>query len=346
MKYELPASAIVSAQPYQPGTTTLAPQVTAIKSAGAQVLVDFTVPIYTAIGQLTAFTLGYSPQLVVSSVGIDPTTVASLLKTVSRARPVARADRRRHTRPAIYRAANDVSNAWIQLFKKVKPNTTRARRLTATWSTAWRTRTRWCRRCRPPARTSRAKTRQGGQRKRREVAGPGWSFRYSTTQPRRLRWCRHGQRTEEQRAPPGRPAHSSSEQTSGVRSHFGPDRRRRRSRGCRNPGRGSPRPSSRPRPWRAGRTERTSCSRRRRERPRQGGAAPDNPDAMSRPSPAPPHRAPSTHATSRPNGRRLGGARLCRGHRHSSSGDGDRVEALDREPPVHLAAGTSTRRRR
>ena len=84
LKDELPASQIVSAQPYQSGTTTLAPQVTAIKAAKATVMVDFTVPIYTAIARLTAFTLGYSPQLVVSNVGSDPTTVAGLLKTVSK----------------------------------------------------------------------------------------------------------------------------------------------------------------------------------------------------------------------------------------------------------------------
>ena len=66
------ALSIVSKEPYQPGVTTLAPQITAIKSSGAQVLVDFTVPIYTAIAQLTSFTLGYKPQLVVSNVGIDP----------------------------------------------------------------------------------------------------------------------------------------------------------------------------------------------------------------------------------------------------------------------------------
>ena len=81
---EVPASDIVAKEPYQSGVTTLAPQITALKAAKAQVLVDFTVPIYTAIGQLTSFTLGYKPQLVISNVGIDPTTVAGLLKTISK----------------------------------------------------------------------------------------------------------------------------------------------------------------------------------------------------------------------------------------------------------------------
>ena len=85
---EVPAADIVSKQPYQSGTTTLAPQVTAIKTSGAKVMVDFTVPIYTAIAQLTSFTLGYKPQLVVSNVGIDPNTVGGPAQARSpRARP-------------------------------------------------------------------------------------------------------------------------------------------------------------------------------------------------------------------------------------------------------------------
>jgi ABC-type branched-subunit amino acid transport system substrate-binding protein len=119
IKYELPAGAIVSAQPYQPGTTTLAPQITAIKAAGAQVLVDFTVPIYTAIGQLTAFTLGYSPQLVVSSVGIDPTTVATLLKTVSKGKASGTGLIEGAITAGYLPPANESSNPWITLFKKI-----------------------------------------------------------------------------------------------------------------------------------------------------------------------------------------------------------------------------------
>ena len=79
---EVPAADIVSKQAYQPATTTSAPQVTAIKSSKAKVMVDFTIPAYTAIAQLTAFTLGYKPQLVVSNVGIDPTTVGGAAEDI------------------------------------------------------------------------------------------------------------------------------------------------------------------------------------------------------------------------------------------------------------------------
>jgi branched-chain amino acid transport system substrate-binding protein len=116
---ELPAADIVAKQPYQSGTTTLAPQVTAIKASGAKVLVDFTVPIYTAIAQLTSFTLGYKPQLVVSNVGIDPITVGALLKTVSKGKASGTALIEGAITDAYLPSSSDTSNPWIQLFQKV-----------------------------------------------------------------------------------------------------------------------------------------------------------------------------------------------------------------------------------
>ncbi len=118
IKDELPASQIVSSQPYQPGGTNVAPQISAIKAAGAQVLVDFTVPIYTALGQLTSFTLGYKPQLVVSNVGIDPTTVGELLKTFSKGKAGTALIEGAITDGYLPSVA-ETSNPWIALFKKV-----------------------------------------------------------------------------------------------------------------------------------------------------------------------------------------------------------------------------------
>ena len=116
---EVPASDVVAKEPYQPGVTTLAPQITAIKAAKADVLVDFTVPIYTAIGQLTSFTLKYSPQLVVSNVGIDPTTVAGLLKTISKGKASGTALIEGAISDGYLPSTADTSNPWIQLFMKV-----------------------------------------------------------------------------------------------------------------------------------------------------------------------------------------------------------------------------------
>ncbi|MBV9415702.1 MAG: ABC transporter substrate-binding protein, partial [Solirubrobacterales bacterium] len=116
---EVPAADIVSKQAYESGTTTLGPQITGIKSSGAKVMVDFTVPIYTAIAQLTSFTLGYKPHLVVSTVGIDPTTVGGLLKTISKGKASGTALIEGAITDGYDPSPGDTSNPWIQLFKKV-----------------------------------------------------------------------------------------------------------------------------------------------------------------------------------------------------------------------------------
>jgi len=118
IKDEVPASQIVSTQAYQPGGTNVAPQISAIKAAGAEVLVDFTVPIYTALGQLTSFTLGYKPQLVVSNVGIDPITVGGLLKTFSKGKAGTELIEGAIT-DGYLPSSSDSSNPWIALFRKI-----------------------------------------------------------------------------------------------------------------------------------------------------------------------------------------------------------------------------------
>jgi ABC-type branched-subunit amino acid transport system substrate-binding protein len=115
---EVPASDIVAKEPYQSGVTSLATQVTAIKSSGAQVQVDFTVPIYTAIARLTAFTLGYSPKLVVSNVGIDPITVGGLLSSISKGK-ASDALINGVITDAYLPSFSDASSPWVVLFKKI-----------------------------------------------------------------------------------------------------------------------------------------------------------------------------------------------------------------------------------
>jgi hypothetical protein len=83
------------------------------------VLVSFTVPIFTAIEQLTSFTLGYHPQLVVSEVGIDPTTVGGLLKSISKGKASGTALIEGAITDGYYPSTTDTSNPWIQLFKMV-----------------------------------------------------------------------------------------------------------------------------------------------------------------------------------------------------------------------------------
>jgi branched-chain amino acid transport system substrate-binding protein len=117
LKEEIPGQ-IASAQPYQPGNTNVAPQISALQKAKVDVLVDFTIPAYTALGQLTSFKLGFKPQLVVSNVGIDPTTVGGLLKEFSKGKAGTALIEGALT-DAYLPATTDSSNPWIALFRKI-----------------------------------------------------------------------------------------------------------------------------------------------------------------------------------------------------------------------------------
>jgi ABC-type branched-subunit amino acid transport system substrate-binding protein len=118
LTFELPASQIVSAQPYEVTGTNLAPQVTALKNAGAQIEVDFTVPAFTALTRLAAFTVGYKPTLFVSNVGIDPHTVGGLLSAFSKGSASTSLIEGAYT-DGYLPSSSDTTNPWIKLFLKV-----------------------------------------------------------------------------------------------------------------------------------------------------------------------------------------------------------------------------------
>lgn len=117
LKEEIP-SQIVAAKPYQPGDTNVAPQITAIQKAHADILVDFTIPAYTALGQLVSFKVGYKPTLFISNVGADPTTVGGLLKSFSKGKASTALIEGAYTDGYLPSVA-DTSNPWIALFKKI-----------------------------------------------------------------------------------------------------------------------------------------------------------------------------------------------------------------------------------
>ena len=81
---EIPKAQVVARQSYNPAVTNVAPQVTALKAAGAQVVVSFSVPAFTALLKLTSLKLNFNPQLVVSDVGSDPITLAGLLEAFAK----------------------------------------------------------------------------------------------------------------------------------------------------------------------------------------------------------------------------------------------------------------------
>lgn len=74
---------IVEVQKYQSGNTDVAPQIAALQASGADLVLGFNVPSYTALSQLVSLRLGYQPKWFYSNVGSDPALVGALLARFS-----------------------------------------------------------------------------------------------------------------------------------------------------------------------------------------------------------------------------------------------------------------------
>jgi branched-chain amino acid transport system substrate-binding protein len=109
----LGASALASKQTYTPTNTNVGPQVAALKAAGCQVVVSFTVPGFTALELGTAAKLSFHPQWVVSSVGSDIVTLTGFLKAATG--PLLEG----MVSDAYLPIPTDTSNSWIKLFQMV-----------------------------------------------------------------------------------------------------------------------------------------------------------------------------------------------------------------------------------
>jgi ABC-type branched-subunit amino acid transport system substrate-binding protein len=119
---EIPASQVVSRQSYVPTNVNVGPQVSALKSSGAQVVVAYSIPAFTALLKLTSLKLGFSPTLVVSSVGTDPITLGGLLEAFAK-KGGTTVSGNALTQGIITNGylptLGDTGNSWIALFKKV-----------------------------------------------------------------------------------------------------------------------------------------------------------------------------------------------------------------------------------
>jgi len=122
LKDEIPAKQIVSQEPYDATNIKIAPQVAALKASGAQVVVSFSVPAFTALLKLNMLGLKYLPQLVVSDVGSDPITLAGLLESFAKqggAKVSGNALTQGIITDGYLPSLGDTSNSWIQLITKI-----------------------------------------------------------------------------------------------------------------------------------------------------------------------------------------------------------------------------------
>ena len=119
---EIPASMVVSKQSYVDTNVNIAPQVAALRASGAQVVVSFSIPAFTALLKLNSLKLGFSPKLVVSDVGSDPITLSGLLESFAKqggATVNGNALTNGIITDELPAHAGDTSNSWIALFKKI-----------------------------------------------------------------------------------------------------------------------------------------------------------------------------------------------------------------------------------
>jgi branched-chain amino acid transport system substrate-binding protein len=122
LNYEIPKSMVVASESYNPTVTNVAPQVTALKAAGAQVVVSFSVPAFTALLRLNSLKLNFNPQLVVSDVGSDPITLAGLLESFAKqggATVSGNALTQGIITDGYLPSLGDTSNSWIKLMTTI-----------------------------------------------------------------------------------------------------------------------------------------------------------------------------------------------------------------------------------
>jgi branched-chain amino acid transport system substrate-binding protein len=111
---------VVETQRYTSGNTDVGPQIAALQASGADLVLSFTTPAYTALGQLVSLTLGYTPKWYVSNVGSDPTLVGGLLDQFSKGAVPGSASSLNGVMTSEYIPGVDQpDNAWVQLWQKV-----------------------------------------------------------------------------------------------------------------------------------------------------------------------------------------------------------------------------------
>jgi branched-chain amino acid transport system substrate-binding protein len=117
---EIPASSVVAKESYVDTNVDIAPQVAALRAAGAQVVISFSIPAFTALLKLNSLKLSYNPQLVVSNVGADPDTLIGLLQSIGKqSTAAASALINGIVTDGYLPSEGESTNSWIQLFSQV-----------------------------------------------------------------------------------------------------------------------------------------------------------------------------------------------------------------------------------
>ncbi|WP_199432298.1 ABC transporter substrate-binding protein [Qaidamihabitans albus] len=110
---------IVAAERYAPGNTDVAPQIAALQASGADLVIGFNVPSYTALSQLTAMRSNYEPQWIYSNVGSDPALVGSLLGRFSEGKVTDASMLDGAITTEYLPGVDEADNPWTQLWQRI-----------------------------------------------------------------------------------------------------------------------------------------------------------------------------------------------------------------------------------
>ena len=112
-------SQIVDAERYTPGKTDVTAQISALQQKGADFVIGFNVPAYTALTQLTALKLGYHPQWFYSNVGSDATLVGGLLANFSQGQVKDASSLTGALTTQYLPVVEDQNDPWVQTFSRI-----------------------------------------------------------------------------------------------------------------------------------------------------------------------------------------------------------------------------------
>lgn len=110
---------VVAEQQYTSGTRDVSTQISALKNAGADLVVGFNTPTYTALSQLASLGQGFKPNWFYSNVALDPLLVGGLLANFSQGKVTGTAALEGLYTTKYLPTVDQANDPWIQLYQKV-----------------------------------------------------------------------------------------------------------------------------------------------------------------------------------------------------------------------------------
>jgi ABC-type branched-subunit amino acid transport system substrate-binding protein len=106
--------------PTAAGAQGVKAEMAAMQAAGVQVVVSFSIPLFTADAMASAASINYHPQFVVSNVGSDVPTLTAILTGGALGATLPAALLTGMTSDTYLPLVGDSSNPWVTLFKSIK----------------------------------------------------------------------------------------------------------------------------------------------------------------------------------------------------------------------------------